>query len=79
MDSPPQFTLMPTTSDGSKNRRHASAELFAPVNACMPAAIISRTAASSAAPVAMSTLLSDFTAMTRPGNGPGMPGTFAAA
>ena len=52
---------------------------FAPVSARMPAAIISRTTASSAAPVAMSTLLSDFTAMTRPGNGPGMPGTFAGA
>src|SRR5262245_61237590 len=76
---PPQFTLMPTLSVGSKKRRHASVVVAAPVNARMPRAIISRTIASSAAPVDVSTLLSDFTDTTCPGNGPGMPGFFAGA
>ena len=70
---------MPTTSEGSKKRRQASGVVAAPVRARMPRAIISRTTSSFASPVDVSTLLSDFTAITRPGYGPGMPGTAAGA
>jgi hypothetical protein len=64
---PPQFTLMPTRSAGSKKRRHASGVVVAPVSVRMPRAIISRTASSFAAPVAVSTLLAEVTDTTRPG------------
>jgi hypothetical protein len=49
------------------------------VNVRIPCAIISRTVASSAFPVVVSTALSDFTDTTRPGYGPGMPGFAAGA
>ena len=49
----------------------------APVSVRMPCAIISRTTASSALPVAVSTALADLTATTRPGYGPGIPGVAA--
>jgi len=45
----------------------------------MPRAIISRTTSSLALPVDVSTLLSDLTETTRPGYGPGIPGTAAGA
>ena len=61
-----------------KKRRHASGAVLAPVSAQRPRAIISRTTSSFAALLAVSTDLSDFTATTRPGYGPGMPGTAAA-
>jgi hypothetical protein len=70
---------MPTRSAGSKKRRHASGTEPAAVNARMPRAIISRTASSFAAPVAMSTDLAELTATTRPGYGPGIPGAAAGA
>jgi hypothetical protein len=70
---------MPTWSAGTKNRRHASAVVPAPVSARMPRAIISRTASPFAAPVAVSTDFADETATTRPGYGPGMPGEAVAA
>src|ERR1044071_6821819 len=74
---PPQLTLMPTTSAGTKKRRHASGAVFAPVSAQRPRAIISATTLSSSALLAVSTDFSDFTATTRPGYGLGMPGTAA--
>src|SRR5712691_2273400 len=74
---PPQLTLMPTTSEGWMNWRQASAGVFVPVSAHMPRAIISRTTSSLAALVSVSTHLSDLTAITRPGYGPGMPGAGA--
>ena len=74
---PPQLTLMPTTSAGTKKRRQASGVVLAPVSARMPLAIISRTTVSFACPVDMSTLFSDLTDTTRPGYGPGIPGVFA--
>jgi hypothetical protein len=76
---PPQFTLMPTRSAGSKKRRHASGVVAAPVSVRMPRAIISRTASSFAAPVEISTDFADVTDTTRPGYGPGMPGDAAGA
>jgi hypothetical protein len=71
--------LIPTTSAGVKNRRQASPVVLAPVSARIPCAIISRTTSPLAAPVDVSTDLSDFTRTTRPGYGPGMPGTAAGA
>src|SRR5262249_58429576 len=71
--SPPQFTLMPTRSAGSKNRRHAPVVESAPVSARMPRAIMSRTTSAFAAPVEVSTEPADVTDTTRPGYGPGMP------
>src|SRR5438552_12294316 len=71
---PPQLTLMPTTSDGSKKRRQASAVVLAPVSVRMPRAIMSRTTSSFAAPVDVSTHRSDRIDTTRPGYGPGIPG-----
>src|SRR5713101_695415 len=68
---------MPTTSEGWMNWRQASPGVFLPVSAQMPRAIISRTISSLAALVSVSTHLSDFTAITRPGYGPGMPGAAA--
>src|SRR5260370_7368707 len=76
---PPQLTLIPTTSEGSKNRRHASGVALAPVSARRPRAIISRTASSFARPVEVSTHFSDLTDTTRPGYGPGIPGVAAGA
>jgi len=58
---------MPTRSAGSKNRRHASGSVVAPVSVRMPRAIISRTTSPLAAPVAVSTLFADVTDTTRPG------------
>src|SRR5438046_787033 len=71
---PPQFTLMPTMSDGSKNVRQAAAVVLAPVSARMLRASISRTTSSFAAPVDVSTHRSDRIDTTRPGYGPGIPG-----
>src|SRR5438445_9142330 len=68
---------MPTTSEGWMNWRQASTGVFFPVRAHSPRAIISRTTSSLAALVSVSTHLSDLTAITRPGYGPGMPGAGA--
>src|SRR6266481_7865223 len=68
---------MPTMSAGWMNWRQAPPGVFLPVSAHMPRAIISRTTASLAALVSVSTHLSDLTAITRPGYGPGMPGVGA--
>src|SRR5437667_1278688 len=70
---------MPTTSEGWTNWRQASSGVFLPVSAHMHRAIISRTTSSLAALVSVSTHLSDLTAITRPGKGPGMPGAAAGA
>jgi hypothetical protein len=71
------LTLIATVSDGSKNFRHASPTVGAPVRVRIPRAIISRTTSSFAAPVVTSTHFSDATDTTRPGYGPGMPGVAA--
>ena len=70
---------MPTTSEGWTNWRQASSGVFLPVSAHMPRAIISRTTSSLAALVSTSTDLSDLTAITRPGKGPGIPGVAEGA
>jgi hypothetical protein len=59
-------------------RRHASPALFSPVSAQIPRASISPTTAASAAFVSVFTQRSERTETTRPGYGPGMPGTAAA-
>ena len=76
--TPPAFTLMPTTSSGTKKRRHAASGAVSPVSARMPRSIISRTTSSTIAPCG-SIEPAAVTDTTRPGNGPGMPGRAAGA
>src|SRR6185437_1353504 len=68
---PTGLTLMPTTSPFSKNDRHASCQLGAPVNSFIPRSIIWRTGSGWYTPEAMQPECS--TAITRPGYGPGIP------
>ena len=77
--TPPAFTLMPTTSPGSKKRRHAPRVVASPVSARIPRSIISRTTSASTTTPASSRQRGDRRDTTRPGQGPGMPGTAAGA
>jgi hypothetical protein len=73
---PPQLTLMPTTSDGSKKRRRAADVVLAPVRAHALRQHLPHDRVVGL-PVEVSTHLADFTDTTRPGYGPGIPGVAA--
>ena len=77
--TPPAFTLMPTTSRGSKKRRHAPRVVASPVSARIPRSIISRTTSASTTTPASSRQRGERSDTTRPGQGPGMPGTAAGS